>query len=1656
MTSQLVSDIYQRGRRGPVPITNVVTQTGEDNGAIPIKPKTTPTKGKVEVSGSVWLANEPLYLGLTSRCVPICTELYTVIQKKQLLSHDHAHSLNEAVGKPHNKPYGVDINVPRSPDPPPIIVDLPDKIINQCNQLQELYYELKQVDIEWPFWRHVSCLAIALENIASHLPSNLGKYVLRRESYKYRTTGVSTYILGSLIVELSDNLEGLLKSISTCKEEIPQIFKESVEMGFQMACYVRLYTGRGCREPMRFLDSYKCQKSNKSKSYMEAILAEEEENAEDKPFAAVLHECKERICQLEARIMDASENEKMVVSRVIDDFSASGLQSLKCPSRFYESSDKLSYSAVNASCSGNSLTNRNKNTANAIKRMCRTVSTRDIPVKSVMIGSTSSADTCDDSVDSIIVVDTTDDRVKGKIAANGTDNSTIATTTSNSSVTGSYGSSVTGRLGSSVTGRLGRSPFVTGSSVAVNSTVPTNSFKVGKTFSSSTTRDYRTPRPGPLSPDKLRVLIKERQVKPLSTNNIIPISSRSHLKTGRLNLSGGKSQFIDIENLMSMTTSSHSTLIKPQHVDTQVVAKHPLQALLEQNKDKPEEEVSSAPTQSQGLVTISNDQSSCGHLNKGQLNVSSGRNKFVDITSSVSSPQSLKPSKEDKEGETSTGLSVPCSQRLVTGSEQCRKLPVQPNILTKTKSSANVPHNIFDLTEDTPPTLPFKRTLTLPKIVTAVQSGPKNAASISLPKSLHSSENYSSPTSTRAGTKRPFLSGPKPSNVAVIANTLRSLSTLLSCKLADMGVEPDIKTFRKVISEYTELMKQEMSTSSSSSSSSSGVTTTTTSTTSGTSVPFCSSSESTNPSIYSTVLAALCSAIKVQNNILLSNIRQPILVKAQPSSVNVLPLSVKGQPSSANVLPSSVKAQLSSANVLPSSVKGQPSSANVLPSSVKAQPSSANVLPSSVKGQPSSTNLLPSSVKAQLSSANVLPLPVKGQPSSANVLPSSVKAQLSSANVLPLPVKGQPSSANVLPLPVKGQPSSANVLPSSVKAQLSSANVLPLPVKGQPSSANVLPSPVKGQPSSANVLPSSVKGQPSSANVLPSPVKAQLSSANVLPLPVKGQPSSANVLPSSVKGQPSSANVLPLPVKGQPSSANVLPSSVKGQPSSANLLPSSVKEQPSSVNVLPSSVKGQPSSANVLPSSVKAQLSSANVLSSPVKEQPSSVNVLPSSVKGQPSSANVLPSSVKAQLSSANVLPLPVKGQPSSANVLPSSVKGQPSSANLLPSSVKEQPSLVNVLPSSVKGQPSSANVFPLPVKAQPSSTNVLPLSVNMNHSSDHLQQHSIINVQHSSATVQHSFTNTQSFSANIQQLHSANIHRLGTVQPVSVNIPPCKIKLLSNPSLIIPPPLKSSPVQTTVYAEPVHPKPCVPLTAYAQPVYSPSIVSSSILPSPIMTTAQLLTGDQKPFPTLKSCDNEPIPDCIRPHFSSTYRHTQQSYQEHINYTSKPSTQVTNTITSNSSSKNQPSRISATTKGVTVPTTPTQTSVVSSSSVISPSTQNTSTKLLKSPAKLILQLSLEDNAARVNWTLPSDSLHLQDQIEHYEIRYAKLYHSSLFTVQGCRQASWCTLGLVPCLPLPMSVTLSNFQSNSHYVVVVIGKLQSGAYLFSDIKLIEMK
>ena len=391
--------------------------------------------------------------------------------------------------------------------------------------------------------------------------------------------------------------------------------------------------------------------------------------------------------------------------------------------------------------------------------------------------------------------------------------------------------------------------------------------------------------------------------------------------------------------------------------------------------------------------------------------------------------------------------------------------------------------------------------------------------------------------------------------------------------------------------------------------------------------------------------------------------------------------------------------------------------------------------------------------------------------------------------------------------------------------------------------------------------------------------------------------------------------------------------------------------------------------------------------------------------------------------------------------------------------------SSTNVLPSSVKPQPSSVNMQSSLANPRLSSTNVPSSSVNTKLSSDYLKQHSTIKTQQSLATVQHSSANTQPFSANVQQSplaktqpFSANVHHLGTVQPISVNVPPCTINLLSNPTSIFQqsPPPKSSPVQTTVYVEPVHSKPCVPSTVYVQPVYSSSNVSSSVHPSPIMTTAQLLTDAQKPFPTSKSHDTEPIPDCIRPHFSSTYRQTPRSYQEHINYNSKPSAQTSNTIINNSSSRNQPPKLSATTTAATVLTTPTQTSVVLSSNIISPSTQNTSTQLLAGPAKLILQLSLEDDVARVSWTLPSHSLHLQDQVEHYEIRYAKLHNSSSFTVQGCRQALWCTLGLVPCLPLPMSVTLSNFHSKSYYVVVVIGKLQSGSYIFSDIKLIEMK
>ena len=305
------SVLYRRGKRGPVPVSDAEVQTGDGICTVQLSDAaTTPTCRSI--GGSVWLSQDPIYHGLTSRCVPICSELYKVLQRKPSTHHNSKINYQSKL---------------------PLCTNLPVYIQCQLDHLLQLFYELKEVDIEWPFWRHVNCLAISLNKISSQLPSNPKNHILRRERYKYRTAGVSTYILGSLIVEICNILEELVNSVSD-NIEVSPLLKDSIETGFQMACYIRLFTGRGCREPLNFLDNYKY---SMNQTCFESICKKEGNNFVESNFSSVLSKCKERIAELDERIIKAKKHEKLVVSEIVNNFSACRLRALKHTYKLHES-----------------------------------------------------------------------------------------------------------------------------------------------------------------------------------------------------------------------------------------------------------------------------------------------------------------------------------------------------------------------------------------------------------------------------------------------------------------------------------------------------------------------------------------------------------------------------------------------------------------------------------------------------------------------------------------------------------------------------------------------------------------------------------------------------------------------------------------------------------------------------------------------------------------------------------------------------------------------------------------------------------------------------------------------------------------------------------------------------------------------------------------------------------------------------------------------------------------------------------------------------------------------------------------------------------------------------------------------------------------------
>ena len=290
------------------------TQTGLDGPAHSSEDmeKLRPLSQEGKMGGSLWLMKEPAYFNLTSRCVPICTRLYKVLQKKHENLSNEVESL---VGAARNHGYA-----------------LSNDIKSQLCRLQNLFNELKEVDIEWPFWRHVSVLAIAINRIILQLTQDIWTTpTFRTQKYMYHTTGVSTFLLGGILTDIGLVLQSLIEST----EDLPVLSedaKDSLLTGYQMVSYVEQFIRNGCREPDRLsLNDYE---------------EEEEEEEERKGFHAELKESRMEERLAEGRIIDALMSIRTIVPRVLSDIVLSGFAPLHCSTCAAGSTDPFADSFV--------------------------------------------------------------------------------------------------------------------------------------------------------------------------------------------------------------------------------------------------------------------------------------------------------------------------------------------------------------------------------------------------------------------------------------------------------------------------------------------------------------------------------------------------------------------------------------------------------------------------------------------------------------------------------------------------------------------------------------------------------------------------------------------------------------------------------------------------------------------------------------------------------------------------------------------------------------------------------------------------------------------------------------------------------------------------------------------------------------------------------------------------------------------------------------------------------------------------------------------------------------------------------------------------------------------------------------------------------------
>ena len=247
----MLSDVYQKEGCGPVPCVSVGVQTGEEEeeGCARTSCHISKRLSRLDnlLCGSIWLTKDPIFHESSSRCIPLAISIYPVIQRiHRKIEGNQMVSSVKSLSNISGKSVRLSSRCTRIWELPlgeEEIVVSPD-VDEQINKLRGLYHQLRQVNIEWPFWRHLNYVALLIEKIMTFFPFLPRNKALKHDVEKCQMEGMSTYILGSLLVEIGMLLHQLCSSVRMLTDA-PCGLQEAVEDAHHILCYVRVCVAKG-------------------------------------------------------------------------------------------------------------------------------------------------------------------------------------------------------------------------------------------------------------------------------------------------------------------------------------------------------------------------------------------------------------------------------------------------------------------------------------------------------------------------------------------------------------------------------------------------------------------------------------------------------------------------------------------------------------------------------------------------------------------------------------------------------------------------------------------------------------------------------------------------------------------------------------------------------------------------------------------------------------------------------------------------------------------------------------------------------------------------------------------------------------------------------------------------------------------------------------------------------------------------------------------------------------------------------------------------------------------------------------------------------------------------------------------------------------------